>query len=72
MSRAAPAEGGCVLFHPQGSPEAKRYDVDLQVTAREGKLEVSDVHIHKVPRLVNGKWIREARGPGERPAAAGR
>jgi len=59
----------CVNFHPQGSPEKKRYDVDFLLKDRDGKLEVSDVRIHMVPRLVNGKWILQERGPGDGPAA---
>ena len=58
----------CALFHPRGAPEAKRYDVDFQLAARQGGLEVTDVRVHKVPRLVNGKWIREERRSGD-PAA---
>lgn len=64
-----PAFFACALFHPQGSPEKKLYDVDFQLKARDAKLEVSDVRIHKVPRLVNGKWIREARVSEGVPAA---
>ena len=60
----------CVLFHPQGAPEKKLYDVDLQLVPREEALLVSEVRIHKVPRLVNGKWIREARVAGVGAAAA--
>lgn len=71
-----PIEGhtfvACVFFHPEGAPENKLYDVDFQLRANspDAKLEVSDVRIHKVPRLVNGTWIPEERPPGN--GSAGR
>jgi hypothetical protein len=46
----------CANFHPVGEPDAKRYDVDLRLAARDGKLEVIEVVIHQEPRLVNGTW----------------
>ena len=64
-----PAFFACVLFHPRGSPEKKLYDVDFLLKPRGAELEVSDVRIHKVPRLVDGRWIREARVSEEVPAA---
>ena len=51
----------CVDFHPVGEPDAKRYDVDFRLRARDGKLEVTDVVIHKEPRLVGGTWTWEER-----------
>ncbi|HZY05436.1 MAG TPA: hypothetical protein VFF02_18250 [Anaeromyxobacteraceae bacterium] len=60
-----PAFFACALFHPQGSPEKKLYDVDFELRPHGATLEVTDVLVHKVPRLVDGKWIREERSPGE-------
>lgn len=37
----------CANFHPVGEPDAKRYDVDLRLAARDGKLEVIEAVIHQ-------------------------
>jgi hypothetical protein len=57
----------CLRFHLIGAPEEKIYDIDVRVEPRDGELAVTDARIHKEKRLVDGKWIWEAR-----PARAGR
>jgi hypothetical protein len=51
----------CVEFEPAGGPAEKLYDVDILVEPADGGLAVTDVRIHKVKRLVKGKWIWEER-----------
>ncbi len=62
---ARKAEGGgyfaCTFFRPAGAPREKLYDIDLWLSPRDGRLEVTEVRIHKEPRLVKGKWVREPR-----------
>src|SRR5574342_1331692 len=47
-----PAFFACALFHPQGSPEKKLYDVDFELRPHGATHEVTDVLVHKVPRIV--------------------
>jgi hypothetical protein len=54
----------CLRFHPVGAPQEKLYDVDMLVERRDGRLAVTDVRLHKERRLVDGKWIWEARTAG--------
>ena len=64
-----PAEGGvyfaCANFRPLGAlkngPRESLYDIDLSLEPRNGVLEVTEVFVHKEPRLVNGKWVRVPR-----------
>ncbi len=51
----------CTAFHPVGAPREKLYDIDVWLSPRDGKLEVTAVLIHKEPRLVKGKWVKETR-----------
>ncbi|HSB20086.1 MAG TPA: hypothetical protein VLD85_08775 [Anaeromyxobacteraceae bacterium] len=61
----------CVNFHPRGGPPEKRYDIDIRVSTDGGKLAVAEVLIHRVPRLVDGKWTWEARFRKEKVEPAG-
>ncbi len=56
----------CVDFHPVGAPREKLYDVDMWLSRMEGRLGVTEVHIHKAPRLVDGKWTKVRRYLRER------
>lgn len=62
----------CVNFHPRGGPPQKRYDVDIRVSTDGGRLAVAEVLIHRVPRLVDGKWTLETRFRKENVEAAAR
>ena len=64
-SQAKPAHGwaACVRFHPVGTPAERVFDVDVAVEPRGDTLEVTDVHIHKVTQLENGKWVWKERPP---------
>lgn len=50
----------CTDFHPQGAPE-KLYDLDFWLTPKGDRLEVTEVRIHKEPKLVDGKWEKVPR-----------
>jgi len=62
----------CVRFRPIGGPAGKLYDVDLLVEPRGGRLEVTDVRVHKEKRLVDGKWVWVPRTASPGASAAGR
>ncbi len=51
----------CTAFRPMGGPPDKLYDIDVWLVPRNGKLEVTAVLIHKEPRFVKGKWVKEPR-----------
>lgn len=57
----------CANFRRAGAaregPREKLYDVDMSLVPRNGVLEITEVFVHKEPRLVDGKWVRVAR-PG--------
>jgi hypothetical protein len=57
-------EGGsyfaCSDFREDGSKE-KYYDIDFWLTEKDGKLEVTDVRIHKEPKLEDGVWVQVPR-----------
>ncbi len=60
----------CARFEPAGGPAEKQYDVDILVEPAGGGLAVTDVRIHKVKRLVKGKWVWEERKASpDRPVA---
>jgi hypothetical protein len=60
----------CVRFEPAGGPAEKLYDVDVLIEPADGGLAVTDVRIHKVKRLVKGKWVWEERKASpDRPVA---
>lgn len=59
----AGASLACVRFHPVGAPEGRVYDLDFLVEHQQTSLVVSDVWLHKVTRLVDGKWIWEDAAP---------
>jgi len=72
MSRVHnPGEGAggayfaCANFRRAGAskdgPREKLYDVDLSLAPRNGALEITEVFVHKEPRLVDGKWVRVPR-----------
>lgn len=51
----------CTSFRAAEGPREKLYDIDMWLLPSEGKLQVVEVRVHKEPRLVNGKWVKEAR-----------
>ncbi len=51
----------CTSFRPVGPDKEKLYDIDVWLSPREGKLEVTAVLIHKEPRWVGGKWVKVPR-----------
>jgi hypothetical protein len=62
-----PGYFACSKFHPLGAPADSMYDVDLTVEERDGALTVTDVRLHRVKQLVDGKWVWR-----EPPASGGR
>jgi len=61
----------CVRFRPVGGPAGKLYDVDLLVEPQGGRLEVTDVRVHK-ERLVDGRWVWVTRKASSGASAAGK
>ena len=57
-------EGGsyfaCSDFREKDSKE-KFYDIDFWLSEKDGKLEVSEVRIHKEPKLEDGVWVQVPR-----------
>jgi len=55
----------CANFRRAGAskdgPREKLYDVDMSLVPRNGALEITEVFVHKEPRLVDGKWVRVPR-----------
>jgi hypothetical protein len=50
----------CTDFREPGSGE-KFYDLDFWLVEKDGKLEVSDVRVHKEPVSEDGRWIQQPR-----------
>ena len=50
----------CTDFREAGSKD-KFYDVDFWLVEKDGKLEVSEVRIHKEPKQEDGVWVQTPR-----------
>jgi YHS domain-containing protein len=50
----------CTDFRKKGTTD-QYYDIDFWIDAKTGKLQVSDVKIHKVPFMMNGHYIQMSR-----------
>jgi hypothetical protein len=62
-----PGHFACSTFHLVGAPAGSKYDVDFTVEERGEVLAVTDVRLHRVTELVDGKWVwRELPRPGRR------
>ena len=59
-----PGYFACSKFHPVGDPAGSMYDVDITVEERAGALAVTDVRLHRVTQLVDGKWVWRAPAAG--------
>lgn len=51
----------CTDFRPKGAAPDRLYDIDFWLNPKDGKLAVTEVRVHKEPKLVGGKWTRLAR-----------
>lgn len=51
---------GCTDFRERGSAD-KFYDLDFWLVEKDGKLEVTEVRIHKEPKSEDGRWVQVSR-----------
>lgn len=50
----------CTDFRKKGTTD-QYYDIDFWIDAKTGKMQVTDVRIHKVPVLMNGHYVQMSR-----------
>jgi hypothetical protein len=50
----------CTDFRKKGTTD-QFYDIDFWIDAKTGKMQVTDVRIHKVPQMFNGHYIQMSR-----------